>query len=112
MEHSSAPRKDALVMLEGASAKTKAGRVAARGVARTGRKRRGKYEHEALRGYEFNVSGHLMKKERLLDRKNNLYIERIVDMDTGEVVRDIQEPLSDHRRRGAAKLIRSGKNQT
>jgi hypothetical protein len=112
MERHNAPRKDAVVKLRGVSAEAKAGRVAAKGVARTGSKRRGKYEHEALRGYEFDVSGRLMKKERVFDRQNNIYTERVVDSDTDEIVRDVQEPLSDHTGHGSAKLARSRKNQT
>jgi hypothetical protein len=96
-------RKDAVVLLKGVSARAEATRVAAKGVSRTGGKTRGKYHHEALRGHEFNVKGHLMKKERIVDRKANYYKELVVNVDTGEVVRDVEHPLSEHTGRGSAK---------
>ena len=95
--------KDAVVRVEGVTGKADVGRVAAKGVSRTGGKTRGKYHHEALRGHEFNVKGNLMKKERIIDRKNNYYRERVVNADTGEVVRDVEQPLSEHRGHGSAK---------
>lgn len=95
--------KDVTVQLVGVSAKGEVGRVAAKGHTRTGEKRRGKYDHEALIGHEFNVEGNLMHKERIIDRKNNVYRERVVNTDTDEVVRDIEEPLSEHINHGSAK---------
>ena len=44
-----------------------------------------------------------MKKERLIDRQNDLYEETITDPDTGEVIRNCGEPLSQHQGRGSAK---------
>jgi DNA-directed RNA polymerase subunit RPC12/RpoP len=40
---------------------------------------------------------------RLIDREQDLYEERIVDGETGEVIRDVREPLSKHRGHGSAK---------
>jgi len=94
---------DVTVHISGVSAKADVGRVAAKGVSRTGGKFKGKYAHEALRGHEFNVKGNLMHKERIIDRKNNHYKELVVNTDTGEIVRDIEQPLSDHTGRGSAK---------
>jgi hypothetical protein len=91
------------VPLSGVSAKAEVVRVAAKGVSRTGEKSKGKYAHEALRGHEFNVKGNLMSKERIIDRKNNYYKELVVNTDTGEIVRDIEQPLSDHTGHGSAK---------
>jgi hypothetical protein len=96
-------RNNAAVPLVGVSVKAEAGRVAAKGVSRTGEKKRGKYDHEALRGHEFNAEGHLMQKERIIDRKNKHYKELAVNTDTGEVVRDIEQPLSEHTGHGSAK---------
>ena len=96
--------QNVIVQLVGVSAKVEVGRVAAKGVSRTGEKTRGKYAHEALRGCEFNVEGNLMQKERIIDRKNNSYKELVVNIDTGEVVRDVEHPLSDHKGYGSAKL--------
>jgi hypothetical protein len=94
---------DVTVQPVGVSAKAEIGRVAAKGTSRTGGKRRGKYAHEALRGNEFSVDGHLMEKERILDRENNCYKEQVVDTDTGEVVRYVDGPLSDHIGHGTEK---------
>ena len=91
------------VQLVGQSVKAEIGRVAAKAVSRTGEKTRGKYDHEALRGHEFNVEGNLMQKERIIDRKNNSYKELVVNIDTGEVVRDVEHPLSEHIGYGSAK---------
>jgi hypothetical protein len=95
--------RKATAHLVGVSATGAVGRIAAKGVSCTGEKRRGKYDHEALRGYEFSVKGHLMRKERIFDRKNNRYRELVVNSDTGEVVRDVEQPLSEHRGHGSAK---------
>lgn len=42
---------------------------------------------------------------RVVDRENDRYTERIVDA-AGNVVRDVDEPLREHRGRGAAKRRR------
>lgn len=44
-----------------------------------------------------------MRKVRILDRDNNRYVEKVVDPETGEVLRDVEEPLSEHQERGWAK---------
>lgn len=41
--------------------------------------------------------------ERLIDKDNDLYIEKITNMETGEIVREVTEPLSLHQGRGSAK---------
>ena len=40
---------------------------------------------------------------RRIDRRRNRYRERIVDGETGEVIRDVDEPLTDHSGHGSAK---------
>lgn len=40
---------------------------------------------------------------RVIDRRNNRYQEKIEDPETGEVLRDVDEPLSDHIGRGDAR---------
>lgn len=95
---------DVIVQLVGVSAKAEAGCIAAKGVSRTGEKSKGKYAYEELRGHEFNVAGNLMRKERIFDRKNNIYKELVINTDTGEVVRDIEHPLTEHTDRGSAKF--------
>lgn len=38
-----------------------------------------------------------VNKTRIIDRENDIYHEKIVDLETGEITRDIKEPLSKHR---------------
>ena len=96
--------QDVTVSLTGVQAEVKIGRVAAKGVTRTGARRgNGKYECEALKGNEFNIDGHMMRKERIIDHQNDRYIEIVVNEDTGKTVRQIDESLSQHRGRGSAK---------
>jgi hypothetical protein len=44
-----------------------------------------------------------MKLRRIIDRRNNRYQELVVDPQTGETVREVDEPLSEHRGHGSAK---------
>jgi uncharacterized FlaG/YvyC family protein len=48
-------------------------------------------------------SGKWYKKVRIIDRENDRYYEEIVDPDTGNVIRQCDEPLSEHRGRGSEK---------
>jgi hypothetical protein len=41
--------------------------------------------------------------DRVLDRANDHYQERVVDLDSGEVIHECDEPLSEHRGHGAAR---------
>ena len=62
------------------------------------------FEIEKKFGQDWNHKfGRFVNYERIIDRKNNLYSERIVDPVTGEVLREIEEPLSEHIGRGSAK---------
>lgn len=45
----------------------------------------------------------LVKKERIIDRDNNLYVERVEDIETGEIIHYCKEPLSKHFGHGSAK---------
>lgn len=38
-----------------------------------------------------------VQKVRVIDRKNNRYQEKVIDVKTGRVIRDVDEKLSDHR---------------
>lgn len=44
------------------------------------------------------------KLERVIDRKNDRYYEKITDPEAGEVIRHCEEPLSHHIGRGSAKF--------
>jgi hypothetical protein len=48
-------------------------------------------------------SGRWLRLERRIDRENDLYTEKLTDPETGEVVREVRERLSEHRGSGAAK---------
>jgi len=37
-----------------------------------------------------------VKKARIIDKENNIYHEKIIDIETGNITRDIKEPLSEH----------------
>lgn len=95
--------QDVTVQLVGQQAKFEQGRLAEKVVSRTGDKVHGRYDHEVIKGHEFNVAGSLMEKERIIDRKNNFYKELVINSDTGQVVRDIEHSLSEHTGRGSAK---------
>ena len=73
----------------------------------TGEKRKGK-KKKALS--EFMVGSELcvdmnkwVRKERYIDRENNWYKEIVVDPATNQLIRDLEEPLSEHWNRGSAK---------
>lgn len=38
-----------------------------------------------------------VNKTRVIDKENDIYHEKIVDLETGEITRNIKEPLSEHR---------------
>jgi hypothetical protein len=48
-------------------------------------------------------SGRWMRLERVIDRAKNWYRELVTDRETGKVVHQCDEPLSDHRGHGTAK---------
>ena len=51
----------------------------------------------------FNKTGDLHFITRIIDRWSNRYQERIIEVGTGRVVREVDEPLTEHRRRGSAR---------
>ncbi len=56
---------------------------------------------ELISGWEKNkITGdtkHGVDKLRLIDKRNDHYKEKVIDLKTGEVIRDCEEPLSQHR---------------
>ena len=76
---------DCTVKITGLAMGAKSGHVAAKGVSRTGTRKRGKYTYEVLEGNEFDCDGRLMHKTRIFDRQNDIYSETVIDADTGEV---------------------------
>jgi DNA-directed RNA polymerase subunit RPC12/RpoP len=68
---------------------------------------KGKPFQEEKVGDDFwEKGGRWMTLRRLFDRRRNRYVERIEDPETGEVIRDVDEPLSDHRGHGDARRKR------
>lgn len=60
-------------------------------------KRKLRREVRSGRRLEGSGSGRLVDEHRVLDADHDLYEERIVDVESGDVLRDISEPLSRHR---------------
>lgn len=60
---------------------------------------------------EFNVGDEYSKsrekyvdKTRIIDRENDLYVEVVKDKETGEMIHECKEPLSEHFGHGSAKF--------
>jgi hypothetical protein len=51
--------------------------------------------------------GKWMRRVQIIDRRGNRYVKRVDDPKTGEVVRDVDEPLTNHQGFGSAKATRS-----
>jgi hypothetical protein len=62
-----------------------------------------KPHREAFTGFDYHRDTQEWRQvSRVVDREGDRYTERIVDA-AGNVVRDVDEPLSEHRGRGAAR---------
>jgi hypothetical protein len=48
-------------------------------------------------------SGRWMQRDLVIDRDNDRYLERVVDPETGTVVHECEEPLSQHQGHGTPK---------
>jgi hypothetical protein len=48
-------------------------------------------------------TGRWYQKRRVIDRENDRYVEHISDPATGEIIRDVDERLTEHRDHGSAK---------
>ena len=49
----------------------------------------------------------VVHRDRIIDRDNDQYFEKITDYESGQVIHHCEEPLSQHRGHGAAKLKKS-----
>jgi hypothetical protein len=47
--------------------------------------------------------GRYVRRDQIVDRENDRYHKRVIDPMTNEVLREVEEPLSDHTGHGAAK---------
>lgn len=68
----------------------------------------GKPAREQIVGSEMSASGRLVHKERHWDKQSDWYFERITNIQTGEIIHECEEPLSEHRGHGAAKKTTPG----
>ena len=60
--------------------------------------------YETKSGPDFHrTSARWMQRDLVIDRENDRYFERVIDPETGEVLRICEEPLSQHRGHGKAK---------
>jgi hypothetical protein len=63
--------------------------------------------YESVTGDDiFRKTGEMNKLSREIDRENDRYREKIVNPLTGEVIREVDEPLSAHRDRGTPRKKR------
>ena len=68
------------------------------------RKKQKKTRVEGIAGSEWSDSlQKMVHKERLIDRKNDRYREVVKDTKTGDVIHEVDEPLSQHTGHGSAK---------
>ena len=67
---------------------------------------RRKYARETKSSAEYSVDGQLVRVDRSIDRENNRYQEKVTVVDTGEVTRQVDHPLSEHTGRGSDKQRR------
>jgi hypothetical protein len=59
---------------------------------------------ETTSGTDFSrATGHLVGIDRHLDRNENTYTERVVDLDSGEILREVDETKDVHQGRGDAR---------
>ncbi|MBB3045890.1 uncharacterized Zn finger protein (UPF0148 family) [Litorivivens lipolytica] len=64
------------------------------------KKRRLEYRRE----HSLTVStGRMSILERLIDKENDIYREKIIDKESGEIIHSDEEPLTDHTGHGSAK---------
>ena len=66
--------------------------------------------HESYRGPDFSHSRQKhVDKKRIIDRENDIYLEHVQDYETGEIIHHKDEPLSQHKGHGSAKVGASNK---
>jgi len=60
--------------------------------------------YETKSGPDFHrTSARWMQRDLVIDRENDRYFERVIDPETGEVLRICEEPLSQHQGHGTAR---------
>jgi hypothetical protein len=80
-------------------------RIVAGGFSLTSKPPRGgRWVSKGIEKYShYRATGEHHFIQRTIDRISNRYYERIINTETGEVVRCVDEPLTDHQGRGSAK---------
>ncbi len=67
---------------------------------------RGGFGYESITGVEVRRDGKgSVYIRRIIDREKDQYLEHVTDCRTGEVLRDIEQPLSIHIGRGTEKHL-------
>lgn len=66
-------------------------------------RRRHKYARETKSVAEHSVSRRLVRVTQFIDRSNNRYGKKVVDVDTGEILRNANHNLTEHTGRGSDK---------
>lgn len=71
----------------------------------------GRHKHirETKSVAEHSADGRLVRVEQTIDRGRNRYRKKVAVVDTGEVLRDANHPLSEHTGHGSNKLGRKQK---
>jgi hypothetical protein len=64
---------------------------------------RRKYAREVKSSAEYSSDGQLVRVEQSIDREDDSYRKKVTVVDTGEVLREVDHPLSEHSGRGSAK---------
>jgi hypothetical protein len=74
----------------------------------TGQKQEGKrgIVAEGFVKYVGSKLAALVRHERSINRRDNRYFEKVSDAETGKVIHECSEPLSQHQGHGSAKKIR------
>ena len=67
---------------------------------------RRKYARETKSSAEYSADGRLVRVEQSIDRENDSYRKKVTAVDTGEVLRKVDHPLSEHTGRGSDKPLR------
>ncbi len=67
------------------------------------RKGKSKIKAEGFHKYVGSQKAKLVKHVRVIDRENDRYKELVLDAETGEIIHNCEEPLSEHIGHGKAK---------
>lgn len=69
-----------------------------------------RYSVESMGGFDYHRDSKKLRiVNRTINRRDNEYHEKVIDPETGEVLREVHEPLTKHRGRGAARRSSSKK---